>query len=88
MSQNVNYVTALNGNTLDIMQQLILAKMRQTLFCMMLVPILVKISAFKHNFGPICGLQIYNTLLYRIYSPQMGQKLSLTTGIKKIFFGL
>ena len=54
---------------------------RQTQFCMMSVPILVKISAFKHNFGPICGLQIYNTLLYRIYSPQ---KKNFPTAFLKI----
>ena len=50
---------------------------------MMMVPILVKISALKHNFGPICGLQIYNTLLYRIYNPQIGPKLSLQAEINK-----
>ena len=50
---------------------------------MMSVPISVNISAFKHNSGQICGLQIYNTLLYRIYSPQIGPKLSLNAEIKK-----
>ena len=37
---------------------------------------------FKRNFGQICGLQIYNTLLYTIYSPQIGPKLGLKAGIK------
>ena len=49
----------------------------------MSVPILVKISAFKCNFGPICGLYIYNALLYTIYSPQIGPKLHLKAEIKK-----
>ena len=38
---------------------------------------------FKRNFGQICGLQIYNTLLYTIYSPQIGPKLHLKAGIKE-----
>ena len=28
-----------------------------------------QIQAFKHNFGPISGLEIHNTLLYTFYSP-------------------
>ena len=46
-----------------------------------------QISAFKWNFGPICGLSIYITLLYTINSPQIGPKLHLKAEIKKrIFF--
>ena len=37
---------------------------------------------FKRNFGQICGLLIYNILLYTIYSPQIGPKLHLKAGIK------
>ena len=42
-----------------------------------------QISAFKYNFGPICGQLIYNTLLYTIYTPQIGHKLRLKAEIKK-----